>query len=88
MPYREEMRPGAHRAAGGGAPCPEITIVFWTFVSNDPLPDLSRKLTTSQTTVPKMLCAGGGLPFPASSAVGYRKDRFASGVIAEASVEE
>ncbi|EDL90233.1 rCG50312 [Rattus norvegicus] len=70
------MRPGAHCAAGGGAPCLGITIVFWTFVSNDPLPDRSRTLTTPQTTVPRVLFAGGGLPFPASSAAGYGKDRF------------
>ncbi|XP_052033072.1 BTB/POZ domain-containing protein 19 isoform X3 [Apodemus sylvaticus] len=79
-PYREEMRPGAHRVAGGGAPCHGITIAFWTFISNDPLPDLSRRLTTSQTTAPEVLCAGGGLPLPASSAAGYGKDRSASGV--------
>lgn len=79
-PYGEEMRPGARRAAGGGAPGPGITIAFWTFVSNDPLPDLSRKLTTSQTTAPEVLCVGGGLPLPASSAAGYGKDRSASRV--------
>lgn len=79
-PYGEEMRPGARRAAGGGVPGPGITIAFWTFVSNDPLPDLPRKLTTSQTTAPEVLCVGGGLPLPASSAAGYGKDRSASRV--------
>lgn len=81
------MRPGAHRAADGGALCPEITIAFWTFVSNDPLPDLSRKLTTSQTTAPEVLCVGGGLPLPASSAAGFGKDRSASRVLPKASAE-
>lgn len=81
------MRPGAHRAADGGALCPEITIAFWTFVSNDPLPDLSRKLTTSQTTAPEVLCVGGGLPLPASSAAGFGKDRSAFSVLPKASAE-
>lgn len=44
MPYGEEMRPRAHRAGGEGEPCPGITTVFWTFVSNDPLPERGRQL--------------------------------------------
>lgn len=68
MPYGEEMRPRAHRAGGEGEPCPGITTVFWTFVSNDPLPELGRHLITLQTTAPEVLCARGGLPPPASPA--------------------
>lgn len=62
------MQPEAHHAAGGGAPCPGITTAFSTFVSNDPLPDFARHLATAQTTAPEVLCAGGGLPLPASLA--------------------
>lgn len=68
MPYGEEMRPGAHRAGGEREPCPGITTVFWTFVSNDPLPELGRHLITLQTTAPEVLCARGRLPPPASPA--------------------
>lgn len=62
------MRSEAHRAVGEGEPCPGITTVFWTFVSNDLLPELGRNSITTQTTAPEVLCARGGLPPPASPA--------------------
>ncbi|XP_037058748.1 BTB/POZ domain-containing protein 19 isoform X1 [Peromyscus leucopus] len=67
-PYGEEMRSEAHRAVGEGEPCPGTTTVFWTFVSNDLLPELGRNSITTQTTAPEVLCARGGLPPPASPA--------------------